>query len=292
MHAPGGEDRDVYLNSISNGYFSALRIPLLAGRDFAPQDSSTKEIRILISQNAARMFFPNSDAVGKILGEPGDNGKSIPNQIIGVVGDTKYQKLRDPSPPMVYHPIKPDPQDKKPDYDFILRFSGPVAPLSVAIRHITARLAPDIPAPTLLTMDQQINEHNTADRMMALLSVFFALSALLVTAIGLYGVLAWATARRTSEIGIRMALGAGRAQVIALIFRENLWTVLAGSLAGLAAAILASRALASFLYGTSPRDPWIVSAALAVLCLVAAAASLIPAVRAASIDPMQALRAE
>lgn len=213
-------------------------------------------------------------------------------QVVGVVGNTKYHKLRDSDPPMVYYPISPNPNDKKPSYTLILRVFGPIAPFAPAIRHIVAQLAPDTPAPTLTTLDQQVNDHIVSDRVMALLSVFFALSALLVTAIGLYGVLAWSTARRTSEIGIRMALGAERAQVVALIFRENLWTALAGCAAGLAAAILASHALASVLYGTSPRDPWVLSASLAVLCLVASAASLIPALRAASIDPMQALRSE
>ncbi|MGC2161959.1 MAG: FtsX-like permease family protein, partial [Silvibacterium sp.] len=161
-----------------------------------------------------------------------------------------------------------------------------------SVRRIVTQLAPGTPTPRFLTMEQQISEAIIAERVMALLSVFFGISALLVTGIGLYGVLAWSTARRTSEIGIRMALGAQRAQVVALIFRENLWTAAAGCAAGLAAAVLASRVLASFLYGTSSRSPWVLSASLALLCLVAAAASLIPAIRAASIDPVKALRAE
>jgi predicted permease len=291
-HVPGGQDRDVSLNTVSTGYLSTLNIPLLAGRDFNEQDSSAKEIRVLINRSAARMFFPQGDAVGRLLGDPYHGPKVANNRIIGIVGDTKYQKLRDPDPPMVYSVVGSDSNLKKPSYEFILRVSGPIAPLASAIRNILAQLAPDVPAPTLMTMERQIDEDNTADRMMTLLSAFFALSALLVTAIGLYGVLAWSTARRTSEIGIRMALGAGRTQVVALIFRENLWLAIAGAGVGFAAAILASRALASFLYGTSPRDPWILSASLAVLCLVSAIASLIPALRAASIDPMQALRTE
>jgi ABC-type antimicrobial peptide transport system permease subunit len=128
--------------------------------------------------------------------------------------------------------------------------------------------------------------------MMALLSIFFAGCALLVTAIGLYGTLAYATARRTSEIGIRMALGAQRAQVIALVFRENVWVALCGSLAGLVAALFASRVLASILYGTSARDPWVLVGSVAALTLIASAASLVPALRAARLDPMRALRTE
>ena len=127
---------------------------------------------------------------------------------------------------------------------------------------------------------------------MAMLSIFFAGCALLVTAIGLYGTLAYATARRTSEIGIRMALGAQRLQVVAMVFRENAWVAIGGSLAGLAAALMASQVLASFLYGTSVRDPWVMVGSVAALILIASAASLLPAMRAARIEPMVALRTE
>jgi ABC-type antimicrobial peptide transport system permease subunit len=128
--------------------------------------------------------------------------------------------------------------------------------------------------------------------MMALLAVFFAACALLVTAIGLYGTLAYATARRTNEIGIRVALGAKRVQVVSLVFRENAWIAICGCAAGLVAALMASRALTSFLYGTSVRDPWVLIGSVVALILIASAASLLPAIRAARIDPMEALRTE
>ena len=292
MHAPGGGDRDVNYDTISPGYFHTLGIRLIAGRGFTQRDASAESNLILINQRAARMFFPTTDAVGKTLTDSGSTGKSAGNEIVGVVGNTKYQHVQDVDPPMVYYVIAPDPKNKKPYYTYVLCFSGPVAQLATAIRHVVAELAPDAPAPTLETMDQQIDDGIAAQRVMALLSVFFAVCALLVTGIGLYGVLAWSTARRKSEIGVRMALGAQRAQVVGLVFRENLWSSAAGCAGGLAAAVIASRAIASFLYCTSPRSPWILSAALALLCVVAAAASLIPALRAASIDPMQALRSE
>ena len=125
-----------------------------------------------------------------------------------------------------------------------------------------------------------------------MLAVFFAACALLVTGIGLYGTLAYATARRTSEIGIRMALGARRAQVVRMVFRENSMVAMVGSAAGLIAALLVSKALASFLYGTSARDPWVMVGAVAAVVLIASAASLIPALRAARIEPMAAIRHE
>jgi ABC-type antimicrobial peptide transport system permease subunit len=128
--------------------------------------------------------------------------------------------------------------------------------------------------------------------MMALLSLFFAGCALLVTGIGLYGTLAYATERRTNEIGIRMALGARRAAVMAMIFRQNAAIAAVGSLAGLIAAILASRTLSSFLYDTSPRDPWVLMTSSAALAAIAITATLLPALRAARIEPMAAIRYE
>jgi ABC-type antimicrobial peptide transport system permease subunit len=141
-------------------------------------------------------------------------------------------------------------------------------------------------------MDDVLDKSIGAERMMALLAVFFAACALLVTGIGLYGTLAYATARRTSEIGIRMALGAQRAGVVAMVFRENVLIGAAGAGVGLVVALLASRALASFLYETSPTDPWVLMGSVAALTLIASAASILPALRAARIDPMKALRTE
>jgi ABC-type antimicrobial peptide transport system permease subunit len=153
-------------------------------------------------------------------------------------------------------------------------------------------LAPSIPAPAFSTADEVVNLSMGTERMMAMLAVFFAGCALLVTGIGLYGTLAYATARRTSEIGIRMALGARRAGVMALVFKENAAIAAVGSAAGLAAAMLTSRALASFLYETSPRDPWVLIGSVAALAAIASAASLLPALRASRIEPMAAIRCE
>ena len=144
----------------------------------------------------------------------------------------------------------------------------------------------------MLSTEEMVRDSMSSERMMALLSVFFAVCALVVTAVGLYGTLAYATERRTSEIGIRMALGARRTQVAGMVFRQNAAVALAGTAGGLIAALLASRALASFLYGTSTRDPWVFAGSIIALALIASAASLLPAVRAAGIEPMQAIRCE
>jgi ABC-type antimicrobial peptide transport system permease subunit len=181
---------------------------------------------------------------------------------------------------------------KKQSDTAVLRIEGPPAPLAAAARSLAAKMAPDIPAPALTTMSSELDASISSERMMAMLAVFFAGCALLVTSIGLYGTLAYSAARRTSEIGIRMALGARRVQVVALVFRENAWIAAGGSLGGLAVALFASRVLASFLYGTSARDPWVLVGSVAALVVIASAASLVPALRAARIDPMRALRTE
>jgi ABC-type antimicrobial peptide transport system permease subunit len=137
-----------------------------------------------------------------------------------------------------------------------------------------------------------VDESLSAERTMALLSSFFAVCALVVTAIGLYGTLAYATARRTSEIGIRMALGARRTQVARMVFLQNSAVALLGTAGGLGCALMASRALSSFLYGTSTRDPWVFALAIALLALIASAASLLPAWRASQIEPMEAIRCD
>ena len=169
---------------------------------------------------------------------------------------------------------------------------GPAGPLTGAVRELLKRIAPGVPVPVVTSMQTVMDDSLSAERLMALLSVFFAACALLVTAIGLYGTLAYATARRTSEIGIRMALGAQRTQVVGMVCGQNALVALCGTAAGLIAALLASRALASFLYGTSVRDPWVLGGSVTALALIASAASALPALRAARIDPMAAIRCE
>jgi len=285
---PGGIPHSLDLNAVSQGYFQTMRIPMFAGRDFRWSDTTPTGLKIIINQSAAKLFFPGRDAIGQqILRQ----FKKTPYEVIAVVGDAKSNDLRSPPRPAAYVPITQS-DAKKPSYSAVVRVEGPTAPMVAAARALASRLAPQIPAPVVTTMDSVMNDSISSERMMAMLSVFFAGCALLVTAIGLYGTLAYATARRTSEIGIRMALGARRIEVVGMVFRENALLVAGGTVAGLVVALLATRALASFLYGTSVRDPWVMLASVAALVAVASAASLIPAIRAARIDPMAALREE
>jgi ABC-type antimicrobial peptide transport system permease subunit len=211
--------------------------------------------------------------------------------VIAVVGDTKYTDLRQVPPPIAYEALTQDTRDR-PSFTAILRVNGKPGPVAAALRNITGHLAPDIPAPTVFTLNRQIDEAIASERMMAMLAIFFAVCALLVTGIGLYGTLAYSTARRTSEIGIRMALGAQRGQVAMLVFRENAVVAIIGSLAGLGVALLAARALAAMLYNTSTHDVGVMLLSVTVLGLIACVASLLPALHAARIEPMAAIRCE
>lgn len=284
---PGIQAQNIDENIVSPGYFHTMRVPLLNGRDFAWTDSAHEENRIILSRSTATLLFPRENPLGQqVIDDSGDHYR-----VIGVVGDAKYSDAREAAPPMVYLPIT-QRKVHKPSYTLVARVEGPLAPFAGAVRNLLARTAPEIPAPVFSTMSSTLDQSLSAERMMALLSLFFAACALLVTAIGLYGTLAYRTARRTSEIGVRMALGAQRGQVVSLIFRQNVAVTVTGAIAGLAAALLAARALSSFLYGTSTHDPLVLACATCLLAAVAGVASLLPAIRAARIDPLTAIRTE
>ncbi len=285
---PAGNSLLMWMNSVGPRYFETMRIPLFTGREFAWSDTNASGPKIILNQSAAKLLFPGRDALGQQVINQHDK---TAYEVVAIVGDAKYRDMRSPAPAIGYVPIMQDPQ-KKPSLTAVVRVEGPQAPIAGAARALASRLAPAIPAPIVTTVDEIVDNSLGAERMMAVLALFFAACALLVTAIGLYGTLAYAAARRTNEIGIRMALGAQRSRVMAMIFRQNAVIAIIGSAAGLLAAILASRALASFLYETSPRDPWVFIASVAALATIASAASLIPALRAARIEPITAIRYE
>jgi len=285
---PGGDSHDLHLNAVGPDYFQTMRIAKLQGREFSWNDTKTTSLKIILNQAAAKLLFGSESPLGQtVLGED----KKTSYEVIAVVADAKYEELRSPAPPTAYVPITQF-DGKKPSYNVVVRFTGSKASLASAARNIATQLAPEIAAPEMTSFQSVVDDSVSAERVMALLSLFFAACALLVTAIGLYGTLSYSTARRTSEIGIRMALGAQRAGVVALVFRQNATIALAGCGVGLTAAILASRALSSFLYETSPRDPWILIWSVTALACIASAASLLPAIRAARIEPITAIRCE
>jgi predicted permease len=283
---PGGISHLIMLNSVGPNYFATMRIPLFAGREFTWNDTKASGLKVILNQSAAKLFFPDGEVLGQRVM---DVREKTSYEVVAVAGDVKYREMRSPAPAAGYVPILQDPQEK-PSLNAVVRVDGPLAPLAGAARSMAARLAPAIPAPVMTTLDEVLDNSLGAERMMAVLTLFFAGCALLVTAIGLYGTLAYTTARRTSEIGIRMAMGAQRSRVMSMVFRENALVAGIGSVAGLAAAVLASRALASFLYKTSPHDPWVLVGSVAALSAISSAASLLPALRAARLEPITAIR--
>lgn len=284
-----GADHHYSMNAVAPGYFGTMRIPLIAGRDFNWNDTRSSGLKIILNQTAAKQSFPDGVVLGRRL-YPW-NGKGPSYEVIGVVGDAKYREIHEPAPPTAYLAIQ---QDDGPEtsYAAVVRTKIPPSSLANTVRALTAQMGPSIPPPIVTSMERTMDDSISSERIMAYLAAFFALCALAVTAIGLYGTLVYATARRTTEIGIRMALGAQRVQVARMIFFQNLGVVMGGTVAGLAGALLATRALASLLFQTSTRDPWVIAAALIALAATACAASILPALRAARIEPMAAIRCE
>jgi predicted permease len=286
------EERQADINSVSSRFFETLRIPILAGRDFRDSDTAATEKVALISENAARRWFPKG-AVGGMLEFPhaAVGGPSLRDtiRIIGVVRDTKYMNLREEMPRTM----------------FVLYRQFPVGGLGIAartgmssramyagFREAVRRVAPGSPVRTVKTMEQQMNESLSSERLTAYLSMFFAGLALLLTAVGLYGILAYSVSRRTGEIGIRMALGAQRGAIRWLVVRETLSHTAIGVLVGAGIVLVFSKLLTTLLYGIKPNDPSTMVLAIAVLAMVCAAAAWIPARRATRLDPMAALREE
>jgi predicted permease len=285
------EGGDVYHNNVGPGYFQTMGIPMFEGRDFTWNDTPSSGLKIILNRTAAKLLFPNGSALGQtVTKKEGDTKFSY--EVVGVVGDAKYEDLRSVAPPGAYLPMTQADAQRSPSYNVVARVQGPPGPLAGAARALGLGIDSGIPAPVMTSMSSVVDDSLSAERVMALLAVFFAVCALTVTAVGLYGTLAYATTRRTNEIGIRMALGARRAQVVRMVFIQNAGVALAGTTLGLAAALLASRALASFLYGVSPRDPWVFAGSMLALAAIASAASLLPALRSARINPMAAIRCD
>ena len=291
LRGPTGKTPDIYQNNIAPEYFEAMHIPLREGRDFRWDDSTAGGLKVILNQAAVKALIADGNAIGQFVSETDGEPKKR-YEVIGVVGDAKFEDLRSPAPPMAYHPMTQDDWGQGRSYYAVVRTDGSSPPLVEAAHALAAQMVPDIPMPTVLLSQDMVRDVMSSERMMAMLAVFFAVCALAVTSIGLYGTLAYSTARRTSEIGIRMALGAQRSRVARMVFLENAAVAGAGTGAGVVAAMLASRALASFLYGTSVRDPWVFAGAIVTLALIASAASLLPAIRAAGIQPMEAIRSE
>lgn len=279
------DQRDPAINPVSPGLLRTMRIPLIAGRDFTDADTGSSMKVAIISENAARQWFPNG-ALGADLVLASEKTSTL--RIVGIAADIKYSNLRDDNAKTMYLPYTQWNQGGK----IAMRTKAPVRRTYALFRDVLRQVAPGTPIRTIKTMEEVADESLRTERLTAYLSLFFAGLALLLTAVGLYGILAYNVSRRTSEIGIRMALGAQRSNVIWIVIRDAMSSASAGALIGIAAVIAASKLLTSLLYEVRPNDPATMVMAVVTLGLVCGFAAWLPARRACRLDPMVALREE
>jgi putative ABC transport system permease protein len=283
------KDMVVWTNSISAGFFATMETPFIAGRDFNEHDTLHAPLVAVINESMASKFFGSPlSAVGKTF-RNGWNEISGPIQIIGVVKDTKYGSLRAEGEAIAYYPLSQLPPMRWAN--FVLRANGPAASLIPSVKATVDEVNHNITL-QFRTLALQVDESLGRERLLATLSGFFGALALALAVIGLYGVVSYNVARRRNEIGIRMALGAEQARVLRMVLGEVAILIVAGLVLGLAVAVFSTRLLASFLYRLEPNDPTTLVAACVVLAVPAVVAGLLPARRAANLDPMTALREE
>ena len=280
-----------WLDVVSDGYFHTMRTSLLAGRDFNEHDDESSPGVAIVNQEFVRKYLAGANPLGRqfrMLVGPGEPQQVY--QIVGVARNSKYQSLRDDFVPVAFLCAR---QEKEPrsTVNIILRSNASLGP---AIAAVKGAILHDNPAIDLRfqSFPVQLRESLLRERLMATLSGFFGMLAAVLAAVGLYGVISYRVIRRRNEIGIRMALGAGRRDVLNLIAKELGVLLLGGLLIGLALSIAGGRAAASLLYGLRPYEPSILAFAAVLMCVVAIAATLIPSVRACRLDPMTALREE
>jgi predicted permease len=295
------ETPDPYMNSISPGYFDAMGVPILAGRDFTlkdnqfqqhgPRPDNTAPRVVIVNEKFARRFFGSPDkALGRRVGFGIDPNTKTDMEIVGVIKDIKYTNLRDEIPIQMFTPYMAG--KNVGNMTVYVRTTMDADQFFSAVRAKVQAMDPNLPLWAMRTMDKQISNSLLVERLIAGLSTVFGFLATLLAIIGLYGVMAYTVARRTREIGIRMALGAFQKHVIWMVMREVLILVCIGVAAGLAGTVALTRFVQAQLFGITPHDPMTLALATAGLAAVACAAGYIPALRASRVDAMQALRYE
>jgi putative ABC transport system permease protein len=267
------------------GYFSAIGLPLLKGRIFRDDERLEKAHVVLISRGAAQEFFPGEDPIGKHVKDIGGNGVW---EVIGIVGDVRWD-IAQPPLPTLYWPLYSNGYTVA---TIVIRSPHDVESQAVPVEKIMSHLDRDLPVWAVMTLREAIGKSTVDSEFDSILVLGFAVIALVLAAAGLYGVLSYLVTQRTSEIGIRIALGARRSQLLNLVLLDGLRPAIVGMLIGLPASAALVRLIRSMLYETQPLDLGVFAAVTGVFLLVAVAACLVPAWHAARLDPMQALRNE
>jgi predicted permease len=275
------------LMAVGQDFFATMGIPIVGGRGFSENDTESSLPVAVVNQRLVKEFFPaNINPVGRTF-KSGDKHITI----VGICGDAKYNNLRDDPPAVFYLPYRQEPNgEQSMTYEISTRMKA--AAILPALRSAIASVDKDVPLLDARTQQEQIEDTTKEERIFASLTSGFGVLALVLACIGIYGIMAYSISRRTSEIGIRMALGAQREQVLGMVLKEAWWLALIGVVAGLGAAIAMGRLITSMLYGLKPWDPVTLGVASLLLVCVAMAASWLPARRAAGVEPMQALRHE
>jgi putative ABC transport system permease protein len=283
--------QNVNFNSVGPGYFRTMGTPMLAGRDFDGRERPGPERSAIVTELFAHTFFPGRDPIGQVLQVDEPPGRPRPlNRIIGVVKDTKYTDLREEFTPLVFFAAS---QEEKPDpfLQVVMRSTAPLTSITAQVTSIVGRADRNIIV-QFSTLPRMIRDSLIRERLMATLSGFFGALAAIIATIGLYGVMSYMVARRRNEIGIRMALGADRRDVVRMVMREAGVLLIAGVLVGTALAVAAARTASTLLFGLHPGDPATLAMAAGGLGVVAMLASYLPALRASRLEPTEALREE
>jgi predicted permease len=276
-------------NGVGPGYFRTMGIPLMSGREFTPADSLGAPKVAIVNQAFARKFNLGDNPVGKRFGIGGPTNK-LDIEIVGLAQDAKYSDVKRAVPAQYYTPYR---QEERLGYaNFYMRTATPPEQMLSTIPIAMRKLDASLPLGDVMTMEQQIRENVTQDRIISTLSLAFALLATVLAAIGLYGVLAYTVAQRTREFGLRMALGADGGTVRGMVMKQVGKMAIVGGVIGLAVAVGVGRLARSLLFEMEGHDPVVLALATIALGLVALGAGFIPALRASKIDPMNALRYE
>ena len=279
---------------VSPGYFQTMEIPLLAGRDFNDGDTTTAPRVAIVNEAFIRRFLDGADnALGKEFRSSQEpNFPATSYEIVGIIRDTKYEELREPTPPMAFAPAQQFPAGANDMVLFIfIRSSSSLSALIPAVREKLSQVNPEISV-EFHVFKTQIQNGLARERLLALLSGFFGALAALLAMIGLYGVISYIVAMRKNEIGIRMALGASRQTIIGVILKQTMYVLALGITLGIVLALAASRGAASLLFGLQPNDPLTLVSAAGFLIIIALVASYVPARRASRLEPSIALRYE
>ncbi len=290
---PDGQSRpDEQVRFVTAGYFSAMGIPLLKGRDFNDRDQPDTQQVMVVNQALARKFWPNEEAIGKRISFSKRNPKWY--EIVGVVGNVKHRGLDSEDRPEIYisamQPLFAD--GNIPGMYLAIRTTSRPDAAVATVRSELATIDPDLPIANVMTMEDRISESVSPRRFNLFLFALFAVLALLLAAIGIYGIMSFSVSQRTQEIGIRMALGANRADVLRLILQNGFTLALIGIAVGLGVAFAATRLMSTLLFDVSATDPATFLIDAAVLAIIGLVACYIPAQRATKVDPMVALRNE